>query len=217
MHNDLTTSDKRKWFEILAVVLTGALKFILMDWLELRAFYISSACLFWIFYIIKRFRIERHILYQWGFRKNGFRKTLMSCLVFAVPALAGIIGYGILYTPEFFQWNLIPILVLYPLWGVIQQFMMIGLIAGNLRTISILALNEKQVALLVSVLFALAHYSDWPLMGFTFLMEIFFIRSYFKYKNLWALGILHGWLGGLFLYFLMQRDLWHELWVIFYK
>ncbi|PWD99449.1 CPBP family glutamic-type intramembrane protease [Marinilabilia rubra] len=215
MYNDLTISDKRKWLEILAVALTGALKFILMDWLELRAFYISSACLFWIFYILRRFRTDRHILYQWGFRKDGFKRTVFFCLVFTVPALAGIIIYGIIYTPEFFQWNLIPILALYPLWGVIQQFMMIGVIAGNLRTISTLTLNEKQVVLLVSVLFALAHSPDWLLMGFTFVMEIFFIRAYFKYKNLWALGILHGWLGGLFLYFLMQRDLWHELWVIF--
>ncbi|WP_462318711.1 CPBP family glutamic-type intramembrane protease [Marinilabilia sp.] len=215
MYNNLTTSDKRKWIEILAVVLTGALKFILMDWLELRALYISSACLFWIFYILRRFRTDRHILYQWGFRKNGFKQTINYCLAFSGPALTGILTYGFIYTPDFYQWNLIPILVMYPLWGVIQQFLMIGLIAGNLRTISSLDIDEKQVVLLVSVLFALAHYPDWILMGFTFIMEIFFIRAYFRFRNLWALGVLHGWLGGLFLYFIMERDLWHELWVIF--
>jgi len=52
------------------------------------------------------------------------------------------------------------------------------------------------------------------LMVFTFVMELFFISAYFRYQNIWALGILHGWLGGLFLYLVMHRDLWRELWMI---
>jgi uncharacterized protein len=69
--------------------------------------------------------------------------------------------------------------------------------------------------LLVSVLFAFAHSPDWLLMTFTFVMELFFIAAYFRWRNLWTLGLLHGWLGGVFLYFVMQRDLWKELWIIF--
>ena len=32
----------------MAVIITGAMKYILVDWLELRVFYITAACLFWI-------------------------------------------------------------------------------------------------------------------------------------------------------------------------
>jgi hypothetical protein len=215
MNYRTTNTDKRKWLEILAVILTGVLKYILMDWLELRIFYISSACLFWLLYILKRYHQDRQILQEWGFRKEGFQKTFIYCFPLALFALIAIIGSGVAFSSEFLQWGLLPVLVLYPLWGVIQQYLMIGLIAGNLRSISSLSLKEKQVALLVSVLFAFAHSPDWLLMTFTFVMELFFIAAYFRWRNLWTLGLLHGWLGGVFLYFVMQRDLWKELWIIF--
>lgn len=214
MSKNLTTTDKRRWFEIISVVLTGVLKYVLMDWLELRVFYIFSACLFWTLYILKRYRANGDILRDWGFRKSGFKKTVFLCLPFTVVALIGIFGYEIFYNNGFLKWNLIPVLALYPLWGIIQQFLMISLIAGNLRSVSSLDMGENQVVLLVSLLFSIAHYPDLLLMVFTFVMELFFISAYFRYQNIWALGILHGWLGGLFLYLVMHRDLWRELWMI---
>jgi len=213
MSNNQTT-DKRRWVEILAVILTGLLKYVLMDWLELRVFYIFSASLFWTLYILRRYRADGDILRNWGFRKAGFKKTIRFCLPFTLVALLGIFGYEIFYNNGFLKWNLVPVLALYPLWGIIQQFLMISLIAGNLRSVSSLNMSEKQVVLLVSLLFSIAHYPDLLLMVFTFVMELFFISAYFRYQNIWALGILHGWLGGLFLYLVMHRDLWRELWMI---
>jgi len=35
-------------------------------------------------------------------------------------------------------WHLIPIMILYPLWGVIQQFLLIAMIAGNLHNMQTL-------------------------------------------------------------------------------
>jgi hypothetical protein len=215
MERKLKTTDKRRWFEGLAVILTGALKYVLMDWLELRVFFISSACLFWLFYILKRYRTDKEIMGQWGFRETGFRRTFIFGLPLFFLILIGIFLPGSGMLEESLTWNLIAVMGLYPLWGVIQQFLMIGLIAGNLRCISTLNLTESKVVFMVSILFAFAHYPDWPLMGFTFVMELVFITAYFRWRNLWALGLLHGWLGALFLYLVMQRNLWNELWVIF--
>ena len=210
--NPLATSDQRKWFEILAVFITGSMKYIFMDWLELRVFYIVAACTFWFIYILKRIRANNSILQDWGFQRNGFKKTIL----FALP-VALLIVPGIFFSDNntSLTWNLIPVLILYPAWGLIQQFLMIGIIAGNLGSIASIRLGKIQVTLLVSFLFALAHYPSWLLMAFTFVMEIVFIIAWLRWNNLWALGLLHGWLGGLFLYLILERNLWNELWSIF--
>ncbi|WP_234408349.1 CPBP family glutamic-type intramembrane protease [Marinilabilia salmonicolor] len=92
---------------------------------------------------------------------------------------------------------------------------MISIIAGNLGSLTSLKLKKPQVTIIVSFLFAMAHYPSWPLMVFTFVMEIVFIMAWFKWRNLWALGLLHGWLGALFLYLVLERNLWNELWSVF--
>ena len=70
-------TDKRRWLEITAVIATGAMKYVLMDWLNLRVFYIAAACIFWSGYIYKRYRVNEFILQQWGFRKDNLKKTFL--------------------------------------------------------------------------------------------------------------------------------------------
>ncbi len=186
-----------------------------MDWLELRVFFIVAASLFWGLYFFNRYKADKRVLKKWGFRAEHFKHTFLFLLPYAVLLTTGIFWYGFLVNAEFFNWNLIPVLVLYPLWGIIQQFLVISIIAGNLKSISSLQLKNYQVVLLVSVLFSLVHSSSLPLMGFTFVMEMAFLVAYFRWQNIWPLGIYHGWLGSLFLFMVAGRDLWNELWRIF--
>jgi len=215
MNNNITKeSDRRRWIEILAVVITGSMKYVLMDWLELRAFYIGASCLFWIGFIYRRYREDGDVLKRWGLRRDHFKHTFLFILPFAVVLIAAIIWYGISYNATFLNWHVIPIFVFYPAWGMIQQFMMISLVAGNLRKISVLKLTDIQVVVLTSLLFAFVHYPSLPLMGFAFFMELLFVSVYFKWENLWPLGLYHGWLGSLLLFFVLGRDLWSELWPV---
>jgi uncharacterized protein len=207
-------SNRKRWIDILAVVITGSMKYILMDWLDLRVFYIGAACLFWSVFIFKRYREDKSILRRWGFRKDHFKPAFLFLLPFALGITAAIIWYGIAYNATFLNWHVIPIFIFYPAWGVIQQFMMIALIAGNLRRISGLNLKDYQVTVLTSLLFALVHYPSLPLMVFAFIMEVGFISVYIRWKNIWPLGLYHGWIASLLLFFVMGRDLWNELWPV---
>lgn len=206
--------EKKKWLEILAVGITGAMKYILMDWLGLRVFYIGAACFFWGGFILTRYRQDNNILKDWGFRKDHFKPAFRFLLPFALVIIAAIIGYGMAFNAKFLNWHVIPILIFYPAWGLIQQFMMISLIAGNLRAMSRLNLSDSQVILVTSLLFALVHYPSLPLMVIAFFMEVGFIFVYFKWKNIWPLGLYHGWIASLLLFFVMGRDLWNELWPV---
>ncbi len=207
--------DRNKYKEIFAVILTGLLKFVFMDWLNFRAFYIIAACGFWIIYIWKTRKKYQDIYKYWGFRKSNLKKSSLLLLPFAVITILGIYFYGAGIEVKFLNWRIIPILVLYPLWGLLQQFLIAGLIAGNMRNLESLKLPDLFIILITSLVFALVHYPSLPLMLYVLVMEIIFLHIYFKYNNLWALGLFHGWVSGLFLYYVLGRDLWKELWVIF--
>lgn len=210
----MTVSDKRRGLEILAVAITGALKYIIMDWLELRVLYIGAACLFWATFILNRYREHKDILKDWGLRKAYFKPAFLFLLPFALVLTAAIILYGLCTNTTFLNWHVIPIFVFYPAWGLIQQFLMVSLIAGNLRSISVLHLKDHHIIALTSLLFALVHYPSLPLMTFAFVMEVGFILVYFRWKNIWPLGLYHGWIATMLLFFVMGRDLWNELWPV---
>ncbi len=208
-------SDRRRWIEILAVVLTGGLKYVMVDWLNFRVFYITAACLAWSLYIISRYRHDRNSLQRWGFRKENFKHSFLFILPFAILTIAIIFWYGLHFNKSFLNWHVIPVFFLYPLWGMIQQFMMTALIAGNLQALNSLDLGKYQVILITSLLFSMVHFPYLSLMIYAFLMEILFTYTYFKWRNLWSLGLFHGWVSSLLLFFVLGRDLWSELWKIF--
>ncbi len=191
------------------------MKYIFTDWLELRIFYICSACLFWTVYIYKRYRNDKLILQQWGFRKKHFKQSFLFLLPFALATIAAIVWYGISLQTNFLNWHVIPIILFYPVWGIIQQFLITALVAGNLWTISRVKFNNPQIIILTSVLFAVVHYPSMLLMVFTFFMQLLFISAFFRWRNLWPLGLFHGWVASLLLFFILGRDLWIELWVVF--
>ncbi len=207
--------DKDKWLQITAVVITGLLKFILVDWLALRVFYIVSACLFWLIFIRVKYKNDPSVIQEWGFQKKYLRHSFWFLLPFALPFSILILIYGLSTHTFFLNWHIIPIFFIYPMWGIIQQFIVVGLVAGNLKRLSTVKIADWQILIIVSFLFAIIHFPDIRLMIYAFAMELIFILTYFRYQNLWIPGIFHGWVSSLFLFFVMKRDLWNELLIIF--
>jgi membrane protease YdiL (CAAX protease family) len=77
--------------------------------------------------------------------------------------------------------------------------------------------NKNNLILIISgsILFSLIHFPDPFLMAFTFFMEFIFLMVFNKFRNLWALGLTHGWVATFLLYFVQGRDLWKELFAWF--
>ena len=109
------------------------------------------------------------------------------------------------------NWHLIPILILYPLWGTLQQFIIVGLIAGNLKDLQKYHWSETSIVLLTSIVFSLVHYPNTLLMLGTFGLCLLYAKVYLWRKNLLVLGLFHGWLGGLFYFIVLGRDPWIEV------
>lgn len=201
--------------EIFAVLITGLLKFLLMDWMNWRAFYITAAILFWTVFIYRSYKNNPDVAERWGIRRKNFKQSMRALLPFGLVASALILIYGYFSDAEFINWHILPILVFYPLWGTFQQFIVAGLVAGNLQYQKMVPLNRFWITIIVSLLFALMHAPHWFLAGYVLIMEIFFLSVFLRLRNIWALGFFHGIVSTLFLYFVSGRDLLEELYAVF--
>jgi len=104
------------------------------------------------------------------------------------------------------SWHILPILITYPIWGVIQQFLVIALVAGNLQDLESISIKKPITIFITALIFGAIHYPyNWLIAG-TFKLALFYGYVYLKERNVWVLGLFHGWLGGLFFYSVVNRD-----------
>jgi hypothetical protein len=202
----IVITDRRRLCEVAAVVCTGIGKFVFMDFLDLKFPFIAVAILGWAAYIVHRHVRVPGILRYWGFRTDNFKQVARMVLPFTGMSLVLLFFVGQLQGTIHLTWHVLPLLLLYPLWGAIQQFLMIALVAGNLGELNGVRLNRFVIVLMTAVLFAVVHYPDrWLILG-TFVLAMYYGYIYLRQRNVYVLGILHGWLGALFYYTVVNRD-----------
>ncbi|WP_462251062.1 CPBP family glutamic-type intramembrane protease [Ekhidna sp.] len=191
-------------FEIAAVTVTAAGKFLFYDLINQRLFFIILMFGFWGFYVFKRLRDDPNILKTWGFRIDNFSKVLHMVLPYGLIATALCFLIGFIQGTINMHWHIVPIILVYPLFGILQQFLLMSLVAGNIQAMN--RINTRTIILLTSVLFGLLHYPyTWLIIG-TFLLSLFYTYIFLKERNLYVLGIFHGWLGAIFYYTVVNKD-----------
>ena len=195
----------RRWFEVGAVVATGLL-FLLFRYIRLQGVFVPVAASFWTGFVWHHARRDPSVLRTWGFRLDTFWPAFQGATAFSLPvavvmALVGA-SRGTLRCPPH-AWIL---MTLYPIWGVVQQFLVQALLVRNLEG----SLPRSGLFLLGSCLFAIVHVPEAPLMLATFGLGLVYIPLYLRHRNLWPLGLYHGWLGTLFYLWVLGRDPWVE-------
>jgi membrane protease YdiL (CAAX protease family) len=204
-------SNKRRILEISAVILTVIGKFIFMDCLNWRFPFVVVAIISWVSYIIFRGRQRPGILKYWGFRTDNFKTVMRKVLPFGLLSVMPIIAIGLFQGTINVTWHIIPILILYPIWGIIQQFLLIALTTGNVQDLQGQNFNKVIVILFSAILFASVHYPFVWLMIGTFILALYYGWIYLNERNIYVLGLFHGWLGGLFYYAVLGRDPFLEM------
>src|SRR5688572_1817870 len=116
-------SDSQRWLEITAVVVTGLCKFLFVDILPFKFWYILVTSLFWLSYVVFRYRRQKSILKYWGFTSASFNKAFLQLLPLALVCILMFLVIGLWRDSLILHWHILPVLLLYPLWGVIQQFL----------------------------------------------------------------------------------------------
>lgn len=215
-------SRTRRTIEIAAVLFTAGGKFVFMDWLHWRFPLIAIVIIAWSLYIIHRYVKVDGIMHYWGFRTDNF-KWIVTRWWFFVPALFAValmFTLGALRGTLNLRPEIIYVMLLYPLWGLMQQFLLIALFAGNIRDRTVVPEEKRsgrhwRIALLTSVLFAGIHAGPYPqwywLVIGTFVLALGYSWIYLTEKNIYVLGLFHGWLGAIIFYTVVGRDVWSEV------
>ncbi|MFO7827668.1 MAG: CPBP family intramembrane glutamic endopeptidase [Bacteroidales bacterium] len=204
-------NNKIRWFEIGAVIITGIFKFLFVNVFNLQPVFIGASILFWGLYIGYRTSRNKNILKYWGFTKTHFYPAFKMAGLFALICIS-IFAINALYNHyQLFNMHLFFVLLLYPVWGLIQQFMMMSLILGNLIDWSSNKNHEIIYILITSVMFSAVHFPSLILMILTFILAIYYSLIFLKYRNLYPLGLFHGWIGGFFYYYVLHYDSWKEI------
>jgi len=197
-----------RW-EITFVLLTGLGQFLLAGWLDLQLAYVVGACLFWIGFVAVRAKTDASSLAEWGFTTRGFGRSIVLLSPFLLLVALGFAAYGKFTHSLMLNWHIVLILLLYPLWGLVQQFLIVALLAGNMEKHS--RIPEAGIVLLTAVIFAGVHAPSLALVGAAFVLALVTTTVYFRTRNLWALGIFHGWFATGLYYFVLGRDPWIEV------
>jgi hypothetical protein len=204
-------TDRIRLFEILMVILTGSGKIIFIDFLEVKLIYIITVIVFWFIYFFWRVSKNRSLIKYWGLSFSNSKETFKIIGIIGTIVIISFIIYGIYKNTIQLRWSILFTLLIYPLWGLVQQFLMMSLFAGNLKDLKSGNINNFVIIGLTSFLFSIIHFPSVPLIIATFLMAIFYSIIFLHKRNIIPLGIFHGVLGGLFYYFVLNRDPWLEL------
>lgn len=193
--------------EILLVLATSAAHLVFENAFHRKTEFIAAAAVFWVSYVAFRWRRDRAVLRLWGFRRDTLRPAALACGVLFVAGALPMLAYGAARGRLPFPLHFWIVLWLYPLWGIVQQFLLNGLVVRNLARL----LPRPAVVALGGLLFSLAHVPDLPLMGLTAAAGLAWTSIYLRTPNLWALGLSHGFLGAIAYYAVLGRDVWMDV------
>jgi membrane protease YdiL (CAAX protease family) len=175
--------------------------------LGIKGPFLVAALVFWAAWIAVRVRRDPGVLRDWGFRLDNWRPAALASGAILVAGAAGMVAFaaarGTLRLPAGF-WILLP---LYPFWGTLQQLVLGGLLARNLRA----RLSPAATVLVASILFALVHLPGLELAALTFVAGLCWVSVFLRWPNAWLLGFSHGVLASLAYYLVLEHDVWAAL------
>ena len=215
MHDSVSTSPKntspdavrRARCELFAVAATGALQVFFEEVLHLKPAFMAVAGIGWTAYIAHRIRTDSSVRVEWGAiapRRDDWKTPGLLTLA----ATIGLVGVGLALGHDLWNPHFLPIVLLYSIWGLIQQFFVQAMIARNLRLVGF---TVATTLIVTAVGFGLAHWPDMILMPATAILAFMFCPVYLRRRSLVPLGLFHAWLGALAYFLVLGRDPWVEM------
>ncbi len=207
---NLKLSNTRRGWEIAAIVAVALGRLLFMVELGWRLPFIAVVIIGWSYYVYRRLREAPGLRSYWGLRTDNFWQSFLRLLPLAIFLLASFIGYGLYFGTEVLDWSVLIVMLVYPVWGIVQQFLALGIFSRNISDGWGGNRPEWQTILLTGGLFGLIHYPFPILMLATFVLGLVYTWLYLRGYNLIALGVYHGLLGAMFFYTVLGRNAFLE-------
>ncbi|UCC74716.1 MAG: CPBP family intramembrane metalloprotease [Gemmatimonadota bacterium] len=125
--------------------------------------------------------------------RGSAREVGIATLIGAVLILAG----GTLTGGPYFRSRMLESFLVYPLWGLAQQYAMQSFTYRRLREG---IAQPGLAAAATALLFASVHWPNWPLALVTLVGGYVWCRLFERHPNLFTLALSHGWLAVLLRY-----------------
>ncbi len=173
-------------------------------------FFIVGASGFWLTFLLWNAVRHPRRIRGWGFRTSQLSSACRDCLfVFAIVALS-LMSYAFFMDRLRFPASTVLLLAIYPGYGWVQQFLALGIVWSTLAVSPFFVRRQMLAAVVVAALFAAVHLPDPAPVAGTFALELVLIHVYVRWRNLWPIGVLHGWSGALFYLWFEGRDMVQE-------
>jgi membrane protease YdiL (CAAX protease family) len=205
-----STFTRTDALEVGAVAATGV-GHIAFSKLDQSRLFIPLAGLGWGNYFYHQYRTEPGFLSRLGLRSGNLRPAFRDASLVALGSAAAMAGYAASQDQLRLHRDMIWLLLLYPSWGLLQQTLTQGMGADNLRELPGAFGSPLAVTLTTAALFGAVHVPNWELAGATTALGLVFTPLYLKYRNLWPLGLYHGWLGALFYFWVLNDNPWRDI------
>lgn len=190
-----------------AVALTGVGHFAFRA-ADATVVFILLAVAGWGGYLRHRARGDGGFLRGAGFTSENLGPAFRDASLLAAGSLALMAGVGAAQGSLRLHPDMVPALLLYPAWGLIQQFLVQRLVAANLKEAPGWVGSPYVVIPVTAAVFGSVHLPNWKLTAATFGLALAYTPLYLKHRNLWPLGLYHGWLGTLYYFWVLDRNPW---------
>jgi Type II CAAX prenyl endopeptidase Rce1-like len=202
---------RRTIYEIVAVIATALLHPLFVEVLHQRVVFIGLALVGWASYIGLRVWHDRDTLNQFGLRREGLVPAFVATSAFSAAALVAMALIAQARHAMALHWQMLLLLALYPVWGTLQQLLVQGVFVRAVVAVANGPWPKFIATAMAAILFGTVHLPDMKLAAATCLLGTVFTLIYLRWRNLWPLGLWHGWLGVFFYYWVLNRDPWAEV------
>jgi hypothetical protein len=193
-----------------AVVLTGVGHLAFSE-LDASYAFIPLATLGWGGYVAYRARTDPGFLRRAGLTSENLGAAFRDASLVAAGSVALMAGVGAARGTLRLRWQVLPLVALYPAWGLVQQFLVQGLFARHLASARGPVGSPWVVTPVSAALFGAVHVPSWDLVAGTTALGAVFTPLYLQHRNLWPLGVYHGALGALYYDWVLGRDAWKSI------
>lgn len=197
----------RAWLEMGAVALTGVGHLVFSEY-DASGVFIPLAAGGWGGYVGVRAATEPGFLGDLGLTGDDLGPAFRDASLLAAGALVAMAVVGAAQGTLALDADFLPMLVLYPAWGVVQQTLVQGFVTRHLDAAG---LSPWAVTPISAVAFGSVHVPNWKLTAATTALGAAYAPLYLRHRKLWPLGLYHGALGAFYYRWVLDRNPWREL------
>lgn len=198
--------DRRGWIELGAALATAGVHVLPLERLYPEVLEIVLMVVGWGLYLAWTFVRHREEVHAMGWtRRRVGPASLASFAVLASGTLAAAI-VGAEHERLALHGHMIPLALLYPVYGLFQQGLVLGVVARRLD--SVMAGRPVITVVATALVFAAVHAPDTLLVIGTCVLGLILTPIYLRWRNLWPLGFVHGWLAIPVYFWVVGNDPW---------